>query len=200
MRAIWVSLVLAAALFFARSAFAQVEAPKLKTEAEAVYPEEARGLARDVLVIVTLDAEGHVVDVKLDESEVHDALDDVALDAAKRYEFFPASRDGKPLRARIKLKLSLHGPPKLAAPVDAGAETPPVVVDAGAPIAHDDAAAAPVIEEVEDVRVRGQKIPTARRCARSTARKSRACPAGSAMRFVRSSRCPECRAPQRSAA
>lgn len=150
---------------FARVAFAQVEAPRLKTEAPAVYPEAARGLEREVVVVVTIDTEGRVASAELADAPV-DALDDVALDAAKRYEFFPASRDGKPIKARIKLKLSLHGPPREVAADDAGApETPDAVPPPPPPPSDAGVAPPPPHDDVEDVRVRGQRTtdsPTVR--------------------------------------
>ncbi|HSQ66315.1 MAG TPA: TonB family protein, partial [Polyangiaceae bacterium] len=58
--------------------------PRIKAEAEAVYPEAARGLEREVLLVVTIDAEGRVTDAQLAEP-TGDALDDVALDMVRRY-------------------------------------------------------------------------------------------------------------------
>ncbi|HSQ64827.1 MAG TPA: TonB family protein [Polyangiaceae bacterium] len=144
--------------------------PRIKEEAEAVYPDAARGLERDVLLVVTIDAEGRVTDAQLAEP-TGDALDDVALDMVRRYEFFPATRDGKPIKSRIKMKLSLHGPPRerldagagesdAAAPADAGA-TQTARVDASA----DAGAPPPPVPEVEDVHVRGERThesPTVR--------------------------------------
>ena len=160
LRAIALSLLVALALVvLARRAGAQtvnVEPPRVKTEAQANYPESARGLARDVVVAVTIDTDGHVADAKLVEPN-GDPLDEVALDAARRYEFFPATRDGKPIRSRIKLKLSLHGPPREEP--DAGAPEPPTNADAGAPpvVVVDAGAPPPVVEDVEEVRVRGRR-------------------------------------------
>lgn len=159
LRAIVVALVVVLALLaWTRRAEAQVEAPRIKTEAEAHYTDAARGLERDVVVKVTIDTEGHVTEAEVVDP-VGDALDEVALDAAKRYEFLPATRNGKPIRSRIKLKLSLHGPPREE--VDAGAP-PPTQEDAGAPppvhvvAVHADAGTPPP-SDVEEVRVRGQK-------------------------------------------
>ncbi len=162
MRAI--SLFIALALFLtARVAAAQIELPRLKTQGEATYPESARGLEREVVVVVTIDAEGHVASADLAEP-TGDPLDDVALDAAKKYEFYPATKDGKPVKARIKLRLSLHAPPR---EVDVGAPPPPptTTADAGAPVQTTPDAGAPLPSDVEDVRVRGQKTqdsPTVR--------------------------------------
>jgi len=159
-------LVAAAIFFFAAPALAQVEQPRIKTQGEAVYPEAARGLERDVVVLVTIDTDGKVAKAEIPEP-TGDALDDVALDAAKKYEFVPATKDGKPIKARIKLKLSLHGPPKIEE--DAGA--PPPQEDAGAPPANADAGPPPrdtpppKIDDVEDVHVKGKKTsdsPTVR--------------------------------------
>jgi len=159
-----------ALLLVSRVALAQVvEPPHIKTEAQATYPDEARGLAREVVVIVTIGFDGRVEDAKLAGDPV-DALDAVALDAARRYEFSPATRDGKPIKARIKLKLSLHAPPKIVetedagAPVDSGAQAPVEDAGGGAASRAADAGAAPA-NDVEDVRVHGERTfdsPTVR--------------------------------------
>jgi len=147
-----------AIFFFARTTLAQIEQPRIKTQGEAVYPEAARGLERDVVILVTIDTDGKVAKAEIPEP-IGDALDDVALDAAKKYEFFPATKDGKPIKARIKLKLSLHGPPKIEE--DAGAPPPqedagaPPPVDSGSPVVVD--AGVPKIDDVEDVHVKGKK-------------------------------------------
>ncbi len=165
MRAIGILLALVA-FFGVRVAFAQVEPPRIKTEADAHYTGAARGLAREVVVVVTIGADGHVAEVALAEPN-GDALDEIALDAARRYEFFPATKDAKPLKSRIKLKLALHGPAQTPEHVeeDAGAPIPPPqTIDAGTSVqtARD---AGPPITDIEDVRVRGQKTndsPTVR--------------------------------------
>ncbi len=160
-------MIATAIFFFAGAALAQIEQPRIKTQGEAVYPESARGLERDVVVLVTIDTDGKVANAEIPEP-TGDALDDVAVDAAKKYEFFPATKDGKPIKARIKLKLSLHGPPKIeedagAPPREDAAAPPPQIVDAGAPRA--DAGPPPKIDDVEDVHVKGKKTsdsPTVR--------------------------------------
>jgi TonB family protein len=172
LRAICVSLlVFLACVLWTRGSEAQVgaviEAPRIKTAAEAHYPEGTRGLEREVIVLVTIEADGQVSNADLVDGSV-DALDDVALEAARRYEFFPAKRDGKPLKSRIKLKLALHGPPSTEVS-DAGA--PPATPDASVAAADAgtaDAAPARVAkrtDDVEDVRVHGEKVsdsPTVR--------------------------------------
>jgi TonB family protein len=160
--------VLLAFLGWSRGAEAQgqpkIEPPRIKTAAEAHYPDAARGLEREVVVWVTIDPDGSVSNAELAEPGV-DALDDVALDAARRHEFYPATRDGKPLRSRIKLKLSLHGPPisQPEKPVVAPEQPPPRPEPRKRP-------PAPKEPEVQDVRVQGQKTsdsPTVRSLDRS---------------------------------
>ena len=54
----------------------------------------------DVILAVTVDADGHVSKVDLVESGGPD-LDEAATVAAREWTFVPAQRDGKPVASRI---------------------------------------------------------------------------------------------------
>lgn len=123
--------------------------PTVEQPAEPVYTDAATGLERDVNVVVTIDVDGRVIDASL-PSPSGDALDDVALDAARRTLFTPAKRGDKPFKAKITLRLHLKGPDqKLSAPSPAPVPTP-----APTPAPSATPAPAPAVEEVH---VSGQK-------------------------------------------
>lgn len=129
----------------ARAALAAtLTAPEIAERAAPVYPEAARGLSREVVVVVTVAPDGSVQGAAL-EAPAGDALDGVALDAARRHRFKPATRDGAPVSAKIKLALLLEAPPR---------ETPRTERSAGAPPS---VGLAPAEHEIEDVRVKGER-------------------------------------------
>lgn len=84
-----------------------VTMPKLKRFEHAQYPEEARkaGIQADVVLKLTIDAEGRVTDAEVTEP-VGNGFDDAARAAALKFEFEPATRDGKPVAAKILYKYS----------------------------------------------------------------------------------------------
>jgi hypothetical protein len=91
---------------------AQVLAPpEVSERAEPKYPESARGLVRQITVIVVVAPDGMVREATL-EAPAGDVLDEIALETAKHYVFKPATKDGVPIPAKIKLNLLLEGPPK----------------------------------------------------------------------------------------
>lgn len=79
--------------------------PRLIQEAGAVYSEEARraGVEGIVTLAITVDVTGAVTDAQVVTS-LGFGLDEAARDAALRSRFEPALRDGRPVRARIRLE------------------------------------------------------------------------------------------------
>lgn len=65
-------------------------------QVEPLYPRAARraGMAGVCEVEMDVDAAGFVVAVRLTKSTGHDLLDEAALEAARRWRFAPATRDG----------------------------------------------------------------------------------------------------------
>ena len=112
--------------FFAvtRSAFAQPTAapsrvpPKEITHADAVYPADLvdKGVHADVVLIVTIDAEGHVTNVDV-ETSGGDELDAAASDAMRKWTFSPALVDGKAVASKIRVPF--HFAPPEPAPANA---------------------------------------------------------------------------------
>jgi iron complex outermembrane receptor protein len=106
-----------------------VTPPVVKTHVDAVYPPSALAERKhtDVVLFVTIDAEGHVSKVEVAESGGAD-LDEAAKTAVSQWVFNPAIRDGKPIPSRIKV------PFHFAPPVDVTAPAPsPVYADGTSP-------------------------------------------------------------------
>ncbi len=79
------------------SVFVDVQ-PAVKKRANPVYPKAAlkAGIEGVVYVRLWVDREGRVQDVKIVKSE-NDALNQSAIDAARQFEFTPATAGGKPV-------------------------------------------------------------------------------------------------------
>ncbi|MRG94589.1 TonB-dependent receptor domain-containing protein [Polyangium spumosum] len=134
------AIALAAGLLAARPASAQPPGPKapaapanvtLPTVVEhvdAVYPPDklAQGIDTNVEVLVTVERNGTVGDAQIAVSG-GEAFDAAALAAVRRWRFSPATRDGVPIRARIRVPFHFAPEPHPPVPVPPGApaETPP---------------------------------------------------------------------------
>lgn len=72
--------------------------PGLVKNAVPVYPEEAlkNGVEGSVFVKIWVDEEGKVRDAVIQESD-RDVFNQASLDAAKRLQFTPATKDGVPV-------------------------------------------------------------------------------------------------------
>lgn len=118
-----------------------VTPPQVIDHVDAIYPaaELARGVDTNVIVTVTVERDGTVSDAQITTSGGA-AFDASALAAVKRWRFAPATKDGKPVRARIRVPFHFspgpHAPPETPAghpaeqPVDIA---PPKPTDAQAP-------------------------------------------------------------------
>src|SRR5690606_32339234 len=75
--------------------------PELLEQVEPEYPQEELAEAREVSVVLRLsiDAQGNVVDAEVLES-AGPAFDEAALAAARKFRFVPAKRHGTPIPAR----------------------------------------------------------------------------------------------------
>jgi iron complex outermembrane receptor protein len=78
----------------------EVQAPRLVDETAPVWPGEPADHDEVVSVTLVVDADGSVKSVEVDEP-VSPELDAAAIEAAKRWKFEPALRDGKPVVARV---------------------------------------------------------------------------------------------------
>ncbi len=91
--------------------------PVLETFVDAPYPEQAQkdGASGDVVLVLDVDANGNVTNATVKEGVGH-GLDEAAIEAAKKFTFKPATKNGKPAAARILYKytftLKTPEPPK----------------------------------------------------------------------------------------
>jgi iron complex outermembrane recepter protein len=156
---------------------AEVRPPQVVKRVDAIYPPSA-GRHADVVLNVTVDAEGHVAKAEVTESGGAE-MDEAALEAVRQWTFHPATRGGLPVASRIRVPFHLAppGPPpvEIAPPVpEAGGATAPVppakalsastpstpggtggaALTAGA-AASSPSAARPAPSDVEDVNVYG---------------------------------------------
>ncbi|MEZ4224369.1 MAG: TonB-dependent receptor [Polyangiaceae bacterium] len=81
--------------------------PKLKRFVDAPYPTAAQeaGVEGSVVLSLTVDAKGAVTAAEVVEPGGN-GFDEAAREAAMKFEFEPATRDGKPIAARILYKYS----------------------------------------------------------------------------------------------
>jgi TonB family protein len=127
----------------------EVVPPVVIHHVDAVYPPSALAAREhaDVVLAVTVDADGHVSKVDLVESGGPD-LDEAAMVAAREWTFVPAMRDGKPVASRIKMPFHFAPP----APPPELVETPPapgeVAVHDAVPSAPPPAAPPEAVAEV----------------------------------------------------
>ena len=103
-------------LFMAANAHAQepppnVTPPVVLTHIDATYPPSAlaRGVHADVLLAVTVDADGHVTKVDVLTSGGAD-IDEAAIVAVRQWTFVPAKRDGKAMASRIRVPFHFAPP------------------------------------------------------------------------------------------
>lgn len=86
---------------------APVEPPALLSDPDVPYPEGANGDAT-VLVVLVVDEDGAVVSST--PSGADEPFLSAAADAARGWRFTPATRNGKPVSARIKVAITFRAP------------------------------------------------------------------------------------------
>lgn len=118
--------------------------PRQRGTADVAYPDGASGDAV-VVLIVLVDARGAVADVTPASGE--EPFVTAAASAARTWTFDPATRNGAPLAARIKMEIAFHAPAPIAPEADARPEAPAAPEASPSP-------PAPIVDEVD---VRGQR-------------------------------------------
>jgi iron complex outermembrane recepter protein len=163
------ALALAAALWVPSAARAhELVPPRPKSQVAPSWP-GGKAEAHDVLVpiVVVVAVDGTVERVEV-EATVSPAFDDAAIEAAKRWTFEPARRDGKPVPARIRSAVRFLGVSR-ASPAPApqpppAAPTPPAPprvrpAQAASPPAGPAATGAEAAPSPQDVEVVGEAPP-----------------------------------------
>lgn len=168
-------LTLAALVGLAGSVWAQsppasdVTPPVVLSHVDAVYPPSALAERKhtDVVLVVTVDVDGHVSKADVAESGGAD-LDEAALIAMRQWTFVPAMRGDKPVASRIRVPFHFAPPAPPPELVDTSksdllppqTSVPPVATPVGAagstatPVATAPASAA--AQTIQEVDVRGQ--------------------------------------------
>ena len=102
----------------------RLQPPVVVEENRPAYPPEALAIrpTGEVSVTATVNAAGEVSGVELAQG-VAPPLDRAALDAATRWRFRPATRDGVPVASRVQLLFHFE-PPPVAAPAVTPATSP----------------------------------------------------------------------------
>src|SRR5579884_2348408 len=146
---------------------AEIKPPIVVHHVDAVYPPSALTERKhaDVVLAVTVDADGHVSKVDVLESAGAD-LDEAAIVAARQWTFVPAMRDGKPVASRIRVPFHFAPPappPELVPPAPTPEpEVPaqPAVPQQTAPAPHNAVVPPPSPSEAPQVvNVRGRSTP-----------------------------------------
>jgi TonB family protein len=148
---------LAFVLFFvsaiARAQDAEITHPVAVHQVDARYPDAVAPTHADVILVVTLDAQGNVTDVKV-ETSGGTAFDDAAMAAVRQWTFSPATKDGKPFAARMKIPF--HFEPTHERPAETIAPPPPPPANPKSVTVAKSVAHAATVDDVTDVRVYGR--------------------------------------------
>lgn len=169
--ALLAALVAAPAGARAQQPAGRVQPPIVLEESRPPYPPDGAGVRGDVAVTATVSPAGDVTAVEL-SAPVAPPLDRAALQAAMRWRFKPALRDGVPVASRVQLLFHFEPPasPPPEAPPPAPAPAPsqpaaatPVAVPVPAPAAPAETPPpAPKGPAALDVTVVGRRPPPSR--------------------------------------
>jgi iron complex outermembrane recepter protein len=124
--------------------------PHVRTQVAPAWPANVpNDHDLDVIVIVTVAADGTVLDAHVDDSMGAD-YDNAAIDAVKHWQFEAATRNGQPIPARVRalvhFETPAHAPQAAPVPTPAPPEAPDTALPATAPATH---AAAPENPDAE---------------------------------------------------
>ena len=88
------------------------------------YPKAAlaQHISGKVVLLVDVDAQGNATNVVVDQSEPAGVFDQASVDAARKWKFQPAVKDGKPVAGRISVPVQFEseGNPDRAKPKQPG--------------------------------------------------------------------------------
>ncbi|MBK7402661.1 MAG: energy transducer TonB [Myxococcales bacterium] len=131
-------------------------APKLVSDAEVIYPAGAKGDASVVLALV-IGKDGHVTSAKVEDGE--EPFASAASAAALGWTFEPATRDGVPIVATIRFKVTFTEPPP-PAPQKDPEPSPDKPTTEGVPSPKTKPKKASV-DTITELEVEGDKLPPA---------------------------------------
>jgi iron complex outermembrane receptor protein len=103
---------------------AEITHPIAVDQVKAVYPDEMAPQHADVVLMVTLDAKGEISETHVETSGGL-LFDAAALKAVRQWTFSPATKNGKPFAARIKVPFHFEPPKPPPPPPPPEATTPP---------------------------------------------------------------------------
>ena len=150
-------LVLAAVLACGVAGAQGLVAPKLDVFPDVAYPRGEKG-DRLVRLIVTVGKDGAVTHVEPASDEAPGAFVDAAVAAVKGWRFEPATRDGAPISAKIRIEVAFR---EVVEPTPAATSAAPPATAVPPATAAPPASAAPPPPAVTEVRVLGEKSPPA---------------------------------------
>jgi iron complex outermembrane receptor protein len=103
----------------------EIVMPRVLSHVDPTLPPGVTPREADVILAVSLDATGTVIDVTVMTSG-GPIFDRAAVGAVRQWTFSPATRDGSPFAAKIRVPVHFHGPhpPEAEAPVSGGGAPP----------------------------------------------------------------------------
>jgi protein TonB len=87
-----------------------VEPPRYREITRPPYPEAARrqGLEGTVVLLIKVLTDGHTGEIKVKRSSGHAALDEAAVEAARRWAFHPATQGRAPVEAWVEVPVTFE--------------------------------------------------------------------------------------------
>ncbi len=74
-------------------------------------PTEARqGVGGTVVLVISIDGQGNVLDVQVEKSSRNRNLDRAAMDAARKWRFNPEMKNGQPVASRVRVPVDFVPP------------------------------------------------------------------------------------------
>ncbi len=79
--------------------------PEFRARFEPMYPREARAHRWEgtVLLLVSIDTQGHVTHARIRKKSGHEVLDFAALASVRKWRFAPALRGGTPISSKVEV-------------------------------------------------------------------------------------------------
>jgi len=74
------------------------------------YPpeEQRRGIGGTVILVISIDANGNVLDVEVEKSSGNRNLDRAAMQAARKWRFNPEIKNGQKVPSRVRVPVEFN--------------------------------------------------------------------------------------------